>query len=271
MTTTIITTQTLSTKPIEFKDKRLAEATKKITAIYNDAVKYAETKNRDISAILHQVSSEQSFKKDGFKSVADYAEQVFGIKKQNAYALANAGAMYASNNVPAAAKALSPSKLSELAGLPKDAIEDGFKSGKINADSTQKELRDYSKAVKATMVKEDAKPVVLKEFTVKLIGASNEVRANLPARQIMDDWDTYFKSFGADVEVIPLPKGKASPDADKPTVTRKLYLYQNGPMVVEFYTYKAPKEAKPAKSDKPQFSTQQLIEMLRAQGIEVQV
>lgn len=271
MTQNIINTQSISVNRVTFKDKRLAEATQKISAIYNDAVKYADTKNREISYILNQVSTEQSFKADGFKSVADYAEQIFGIKKQNAYALANAGAMYKSNSIPDKAKQLSPSKISELAGLPKEALEEGFNSHKIGLTSTQKELREFAKNVKASMVKEDAKPVVLKEFTVKLIGASKEVRANLPARQIMDDWDTYFKSFGADVEVIALPKGKASPDADKPTVTRKLYLYQNGPMVAEFYTYKAPKEAKPTKTDKPQFSTQQLIEMLRAQGIEVQV
>ena len=51
----------------KFKDPRLTEATKRIAAIYTDAAKFVDTKNREIASILAEVMEAKSYEKDGFK------------------------------------------------------------------------------------------------------------------------------------------------------------------------------------------------------------
>ena len=130
----------------KFKDPRLTEATKRIAAIYTDAAKFVDTKNREIASILAEVMESKAYEKDGFKSVGDYAKEVFGINRQNAYSLAAAGKVYNDKNAPAALKAMTPSKLAEVAKVPTETLTKAIEDGKITADTTQKDLRDFATA-----------------------------------------------------------------------------------------------------------------------------
>lgn len=263
--TEIITLDTINTNLPTFKDERLTKATQRITAIYNDAAKYADAKNREIAKILGDVASKESYKADGFKSVADYANTIFGIARQNAYALASAGKIYNDKNAHPELQAMSPSKIAELSAVNTKVLNAALEAGEITHDTTQKALREF--ADKAKSDKEGEKSEVLDTFTARpCIPALSEEQADTFASgKLLDDWDDWFMSYVASVspdspvEIIKLPKAKVTPGSKKSTVNRRLYVNRGYSIVVEFYKYTAPKAAKPTA---PKFTREQLLAML---------
>lgn len=264
MSNAIITiTELTPTTSRKFKDPRLTEATKRIAAIYTDAAKFVDTKNREIASILAEVMEAKSYEKDGFKSVGDYAKEVLGINRQNAYSLAAAGKVYNDQNAPAALKAMSPSKLAEVARVPTETLNKAIADGKITADTTQKELRDFATA---TTAKTD-KVQVLDNYTARPCAPSVSERDKdtYAAARTLPEWDDYFMEYMRSLapsrtpEVIKLPKTTvpSNPDAKKATVERRLFTSDNFSLVVEFYISKP--EPKPTKA---KFTKEQLLAML---------
>lgn len=269
--TEIITMNELNIESRNFKDTRLAKATERIAAIYKDAAKYAEQKNREIAKILADVAQKNAYEADGFKSVADYASTVFGIARQNAYALASAGKVYNDETANPELKAMTPSKLAEIAAVPNDKLDKALASGTIDHTTTQKALREFADKVKAESAAD--KPEVLDEYTVRpLIPAyTDEQTARFANHTTINGWDAYFVAHvgsvapGSKVEIVNLPNGKvetsSGDEPKKATVKRKLYFNRGCSIVVEFYKYTAPK-AKPAKAVPPKFTKEQLLAML---------
>lgn len=263
--TEIITLSPITVAGRTFRDERLIKATQRITAIYGDAAKYAETKNREIAKILGDVADKKAYEADGFKSVADYASTVFGISRQNAYALANAGKIYNDKNAHSELQAMSPSKLAELAPVNTKVLNAALEAGEITRDTTQKDLREFADKAKAN--KEGEKPVVLDIFTARpcLSMLTDEMADTFSMGKTLDDWDEWFMGYvssmspDSPVEVVKLPKGKIDPTAKKATVNRHLYFNRAFAIVVEFYKYTAPKVNKPAA---PKFTKEQLLAML---------
>lgn len=247
----------------KFKDPRLAEATKRISAIYTDAAKFVDTKNREIASILAEVMEDKSYEKDGFKSVGDYAKEVFGINRQNAYSLAAAGKVYNDKNAPAALKAMTPSKLAEVAKVPTETLNKAIEDGKITADTTQKDLRDFATAATAKPDKVE----VLNNYTARPCASSVSERDadTYKAARTLPEWEDYFMNYMQSLspsrtpEIIKLPKTTVpgNPDAKKATVERRLFTSDNFSLVVEFYISKP--ESKPVK---PKFTKEQLLAML---------
>lgn len=247
----------------KFKDPRLAEATKKIAAIYTDAAKFVDTKNREIASILAEVMEAKSYEKDGFKSVGDYAKEVFGINRQNAYSLATAGKVYNDKNAPAALKSMTPSKLAEVAKVPADTLKKAIEDGKITADTTQKDLREFAAAA---TVKSD-KAEVLNNYTARpCVPMVSERDADTYAvARTLPEWEDYFMDYMQSLspsrtpEIIKLPKTTTpgNPNSKKATVERRLFTSDNFSMVVEFYTIKPE-----PKAVKPKFTKEQLLAML---------
>lgn len=254
-----------------FKDERLTKATERISSIYTDAAKYADIKNREIAKILADVADKKAYEADGFKSVADYASTVFGIARQNAYALANAGKVYNDKNSHSELKAMSPSKLAELASVDSKAVTAALKSGQITHETTQKALREFAEKVKSDS--ETGKVEVVDTFTARpcVPSLSEKEADNFAAAKTLDEWDDWFTQYVADntpdycqvsqVEIVKLSKGKVSPTSKKSTVNRRLYFNRNFSIVVEFFTYKAPvpRVTKPAA---PKYTKEQLLAML---------
>lgn len=269
--TEIITISHMNTNLPVFKDERLAKATQRIMDIYTDAAKYAEAKNRDISVVLAEVASKKSYEKDGFKSVADYAQTVFGISRQNAYVLANAGKVYSDKDALPELKAMSPSKLSEIASLDSKVIEKAVKDGTISKDTTQKDLRDF--ASKAKESGDSPKPIVLDTYTARpCVAFIDEKTADTYSRaRTIDEWDDYFMDFvkqsspAAPVEIIPIKKIETHDSNVKRIAQRRLYLNRSYSIVVEFYKYKpeTSKPSKPAKPAKPSYTREELLKMLQ--------
>lgn len=268
-TTEIITLNPITATSLTFKDERLAKATQRITAIYADAAKYADTKNREIAKVLGDVATKKAYEIDGFKSVADYASTVFGIARQNAYALANAGKVYNDKDAHPELQAMSPSKIAELAPLSTKAINAALNSGKINRDTTQKDLREFADKARPKDDKEGEEPVVLDTFTARpcLSTVTDEMADTFSMGKTMEDWDEWFMGYVSNVspdspvEIVKLPKGKVDPNRTKATINRRLYFNRAFSIVVEFYTYVAPKPAA-AKNNTPKFTKEQLLAML---------
>lgn len=268
--TEIITLNNVTISERTFKDDRLAKATQRITAIYNDAAKYADTKNREIAKILGEVADKKAYEKDGFKSVADYASKVFGIATQNAYALARAGKVYNDNNAHPELKAMSPSKIAELSAVDTKVVNSALEAGEITHESTQKALREFADKVKTD--NEDKNVVVLDTFTAKpcIHIITDEMADTFAMAKTLDEWDDFFMDYVVNavpanvpvspIEIVKLPKGKADPSASKATINRRLYFNHTFSVVVEFYKYTAPKATKPTKPTK--FTREQLLAML---------
>lgn len=263
--TEIITLNPITAASRTFKDDRLTKATQRIASIYSDAAKYADTKNREIAKILGDVADKKAYEADGFKSVADYASTVFGIARQNAYALANAGKVYNDKSAHPELQAMSPSKLAELAAVDNKAVNAALEAGEITHETTQKALREFADKSKAN--KEGGKSAVLDTFTARpcVTFIDEKTADSYQAARTIEEWDDYFMDFvsnsapSSPVEIIKLPKGKVDPNATKATVNRRLYFNRNYSVVVEFYKYTAPKVTKPAAS---KFTKEQLLSML---------
>lgn len=247
----------------KFKDPRLADATNRIAAIYMDAAKFVDTKNREIASILAEVMEAKSYEKDGFKSVGDYAKDVFGINRQNAYSLASAGKVYNDKNAPEVLKSMTPSKLAEIAKVPTEALTKAITDGKITADTTQKDLREFASSVTAKPDKVE----VLNKYTARpCVPMVSEKDADMYAyARTIPEWEEYFMVYMQALapsrapEIIKLPKTTTPGDieAKKATVERRLFTSDNFSMVVEFYVEK-PKKAE----NKPKFTKEQLLAML---------
>lgn len=264
-TTEIINLTTISTQIPTFQDDRLNKSTQRIFSIYNDAAKYADTKNREIAKILADISAKKSYEKDGFKSVGDYATKVFGIGSQNAYALATAGKVYSDDKAHPELKAMSPSKIAEISKVDSKDLQAALESGEITHETTQKDLRNF--ATSHAKSKKDDKPEVLNQYTARLCTTIiDEATADtLSCPKLMDDWDDFFMEYvsknspDSPIEIVKLPKGFANPEAKKATVERRLYFNRTFSAVVEFYTYVKPK---PKKESTPKYTREQLMEML---------
>lgn len=249
----LITTTTMSIADRKFKDERLTKATQRIAAIYSDAVKYADTKNREVASILADIKVKKAYEKDGYKSVAEYASDVFGIARQNAYALATAGEVYNNPNAHAELKKMTPSKVAEVAKLDKQELDKALNEGKISAATTQKDLREF---VSSQRKPKDDKPEVLDEYNVTISGpVPPTLTEAIKELHVIPEWDDIFttalKTGGPqrEVETIKLPKVAPIGSAlGKATIQRKLYTCDTYSIVVEFHKPKINQIAKKEKA-----------------------
>jgi len=127
-----------------FKSAALNEASECIARI---AREMSESRV-ELAKVLGNVLTTECYKEDGFKSVADYAEETFGIKRALAYQLAKVGNRFylnESETAQAAAALLPFSNLAEIAKMNDEDIAAAIESGDISEDSTQAELRELAK------------------------------------------------------------------------------------------------------------------------------
>lgn len=250
MSTELITTNSLTiAEKLQFKDERLSAATQEIINIYGDAMAYADAKNRQLASILSRVKNEKSYTEDGFSSVADYASKTFGFQKGKAYQLAAAGDIYNDEQASERLKAFSPSKLAEIANVPRETLEADVESGKITPDTTQKALREYKALNTASDDKETLYILDLYEARPICSGLTlPEAFVNLFKAEIMtiSDWDTKISEYinsnsRFECEVIKLSKAPALVNGSltkKRTVERRLYITYDFSIVVEYTVFR---------------------------------
>ncbi len=142
-----------------FKSKDLNTAT---AAIYEAVNKFnttaAETR-KTVAVILARVERKQTYKADGFKSLAEYAEQI-GLDKSLAHKLENAGRLLDSKDeaVRNFANSTDYSKLAIVSSAGEDAVKAAVASGALKPDQTQKEVRAWKEAHNAASEKPKVVP-----------------------------------------------------------------------------------------------------------------
>lgn len=146
-----------------FKNAKLNEVSAKIAKVGADM----SNKNREIAKLLGMVKKDKLYTEDGFKSVDEFAEKTFGIKKSIAYQLANVGERFYNVDSETAKKVaamLPPSNLAEIAGMKDEDIQKAIDTGEIKEGTTQQKLRDIAKTAKAVSPAKDGKVKVLPEY-----------------------------------------------------------------------------------------------------------
>lgn len=269
MNSEIITITNFVSPQIAFKNQALQDCTERISKIYTNAHHYAEEKNREIAIILAEIQKDRLYLEDGFKSVADYAEQTFCLKKTNAHMLANAGRVYMSDNVNPALKEFSPSKVAELTSLQSDDVNKALETGRISKDSTQKELRDFATETKAgyeTRINIDSveKPIEFKyKYHLHTVDDFLAGALSLPDTSTLEEYEkqivqTMHECYHENIEVINLPRAKKSEDSKKATIIRKLFICDTCSLIIFFEKYV--ENAKKAKKSK--YTKEELLAMI---------
>lgn len=130
---------------------KIAEQSAAMNSVYNAAKEGAEAVNKALAPLFGELMASKCYKDDGFKSVADYAEQTFGMSKSMAYMLARVGEAFYNTGAEGAKLAretLSTSKLAELTGTDKKVVGDAIKAGELSAETPLVACRDFATAHK---------------------------------------------------------------------------------------------------------------------------
>ena len=136
-----------------FKDAKLNELSCKISAqiadmnaLVADARERAERINSALAPLFGEVMVSKCYEKDGFKSVADYAEATFGIGRSMAYLLARVGRdFYNDDNVytKTARDALTVSRLDAMGNVDRVALAKAIEDGEITPVTSLDDCRAF--------------------------------------------------------------------------------------------------------------------------------
>lgn len=218
-----------------------------------------ETIRREQAVILNRIQTTKLYEKDGFKSLAEYAETI-GLNKSNAHALAAAGKVYADKNAPKALTDLTPSKLAALTSTIKANKEKVYRDAESGTfdGMTQAQLKDYAATTSSTKAK------VVKTYTAWYVVAENtkpiqEMPAGYDgtrADATMDEWRHYTELYK--MEYIPITNDK---NGNKRAVA---YDPSNGNARVYTFT-----EYKPTSNGKTKTTTgkAEFLERAKAEGM----
>lgn len=237
-----------------FKNKKLNEISIRIAKIGDDMGK----KNMELAKLLGTVKRDELFKDDGFKSVAEYADNTFGIQKSLAYQLAKVGErFYLSDNATAktVSAMLPPSNLAELVNMKDEDIQKAIDEKEITPATTQKTLRSVAAGVKHT------KPKVLEEYSVvaKIVHTGVvDMKAwdRITLQAVMDEL-AKTNAIQDAIEKQFIREGKYEGEYHKGV--KILYIPDD---VVIVITYGIVEPAKKPESKKPKFTRAQLLKML---------
>lgn len=164
---------------------KIAEQSAAMNSVYNAAKEGAEAVNKALAPLFGELMASKCYKDDGFKSVADYAEQTFGMSKSMAYMLARVGEAFYNTNSEDAKKAretLSTSKLAELTSVDKKDIGKALKDGKLSTDTSLADCREF-----ATAHKKPSKERVVPTFDLYAMNPAYENGKKLIAEGILKE------------------------------------------------------------------------------------
>ena len=169
-----------------FKNKELNKATGELYKAFQNI----EKSNNEACKILARVEKEKLYKDDGFKSLAEYAEQI-GLEKSTAHKMENAGRLMISENEKVrefAAKA-DYSKLAMLASEDEKAVEKAIEDGVINEKTTQRDVKKWKDGQKTS-----TKAKVLPRYDIDIVfGNGDTLHIDNTAIETVEQLDGYVK------------------------------------------------------------------------------
>lgn len=137
----------------------IGAATAKLLSVGENVKAAKEEFNRAVAPVLARIADGKLYKADGFKSVAEYAEQTFAINRSMTYLLARVGKRM--QTLPELAE-FTTSNAAELVNADGVAVRKGIASGEISSESTQQQLRDFA----AAHPLKEAKPRIVPTFDI---------------------------------------------------------------------------------------------------------
>lgn len=234
-TTTAPTKFTFKNAKLNEISAKIAEQSAAMNSVYNAAKEGAEAINKALAPLFGELLKTKCFKDDGFKSVADYAEQTFGMSKSMAYMLARVGEQFYSDNSDCTVKAretLSTSKLAELTNTDRVAIAKAIDDGDLSSDSSLIECRDF-----ATAHKKPGKEKVLPTFTVAEMVSKSVIAENVIKEEMFEAIaDSFASDWGLESPAAVM-FATAKMDGDKPSAAQHFIAYDNAGHV-EMFEYR---------------------------------
>ena len=235
-----------------FKSKALNEATMSLYKAFAAVV----DNNKEACRILASIEKGKTYKEDGFKSLADYAEQI-GLEKSTAHKMENAGRLMISEDktIREFAEKADYSKLSILASADGSDLKKGIEDGSLKPDMTQAQVKDWkAEKAKAKTVK------VLRNYDLTIVKWNGDtVHYDSIAVENAPELDGYIK-VGTYSPL--LPNGEADAKVKWTVCVNAV----SGDML-RYRTEKPAEEIKPAKSprgaiDVSKLSTAQIETLL---------
>ena len=151
----ILSTSSAPTK-FSFKDAKLNELSGKISlqiaemnSLVMDARERAERINSALAPLFGEVLSTKCYEKDGFKSVAEYADTTFGIKRSMSYLLARVGRDFYNEDTEETRKAretLTVSRIDAMGDVDRVALANAIDNGEITSETSLDDCRAFGAA-----------------------------------------------------------------------------------------------------------------------------
>lgn len=126
---------------------------------------------RKACMLLAEVKKSEAFKSDGFKSASEYALKVWGMESKKASQWFTFGAALNAPNCPEEVKRMTPANYAQISALGVEGVKKAIEAGEIGAESTQAELKAYTKAKREA----EAKPKVLKRYNVHIPALKKDI------------------------------------------------------------------------------------------------
>ncbi len=203
---------------------KIAQQTAAINALYIEAKDKAERINQQLAPIFGELLTTKCYKDDGFKSVADYAEQTFGMGKSMAYMLARVGKEFygdAADMMKDVRAKLSTAKLAELTGVDRVQLAKDVQSGAVNDQTTLQQCREYA----VTHQKNPAKPKVLPTFTVTNMDSKAMVCSNVIKEDMYEQVAAALVANGHAESEAAVMFVTCKLDGDKPSAAQHFIAY----------------------------------------------
>lgn len=197
---------------------KIAEQSANINAVYNAAKEGAEAVNKALAPLFGELLTTKCFKDDGFKSVADYAEQTFGMTKSMAYMLARVGEQFYNEDNEYTRKAretLSTSKLAELTGTDRVAIAKAIDDGELATDTSLVACRDF-----ATSHKKPGKEKVVPTYSLYALDHNDGEKTLVSENAVKDE----LQALATDYCGLPFYTS-VKLDGDKPSAAQHFIMF----------------------------------------------
>ena len=245
-------------KTFDFKNKKLNEISVKIAKAGENL-----KKNKvELSKLLATVLKEKLYEQDEFKSLEEYAEKTFNMKKGLAHQLAAVGNRYYLNGSETAKKMVEMfphSTLAETVQLDDAKIEEALKSETLKPGMTEAQVREAVKPIKHTT------PRVLKDYEidVKVIKGNDVNTFHYDKATIEVTTTELFEKFEMERpdEKQYVREGKYEGSYHR---GERIYLDRNGTIMYLKYGISATAKPEKVKSKKPEDMTIEEIEALLA-------
>ena len=198
--------------------EKIAEQSAAMNTVYNAAKEGAEAVNKALAPLFGELLTTKCFKDDGFKSVADYAEQTFGMSKSMAYMLARVGEQFYNTDNDYTRKAretLSTSKLAELTGTDRVAIAKAIDDGELASDTPLTACRDF-----ATPHTKPGKEKVVPTYSLYLLDHNDGGKTLVCENAVKDE----LQALASDYSGLPFYTS-IKIDGDKPSAAQHFIMF----------------------------------------------